>query len=70
MAMVTNNSIMVKPEKEWYLGFENVNIYPLVAEILGLKYDKKSIDGKFEVLRPILKQLNYIIISANKVKIV
>jgi predicted AlkP superfamily pyrophosphatase or phosphodiesterase len=36
-------------------GFENINIYPLVAAILGLKYDKKSIDGKLEVLSTILK---------------
>ena len=36
-------------------GFENVNIYPIVADILGLAYDKKTIDGKFEVLKPILK---------------
>jgi len=36
-------------------GFENVNIYPLVAEILGLKYDPKTIDGKLKVLSPILK---------------
>ena len=35
-------------------GFENVNIYPIVAHILGLAFDKKSIDGKFEVLKPIL----------------
>ena len=36
-------------------GFENVNVFPLVAHILGLQYDEKSIDGKFDVLRPILK---------------
>jgi predicted AlkP superfamily pyrophosphatase or phosphodiesterase len=36
-------------------GFENVNIYPIVAHILGLNYDAKTIDGKFEVLKPILK---------------
>jgi len=35
-------------------GFENVNVYPLVAEILGLTYDFK-IDGKLKVLKPILK---------------
>ena len=35
-------------------GFENVNIYPIVAHILGLAFDKKTIDGKFEVLKPIL----------------
>lgn len=36
-------------------GFENVNVYPLVAHLLGLDYDEKSIDGKLEVLSPILK---------------
>jgi len=35
-------------------SFENVNIYPLVAKILGLNYQEK-IDGKVEVLEPILK---------------
>lgn len=35
--------------------FENVNVYPLVAEILGLKIDEK-IDGKVKVLKPILKE--------------
>jgi len=33
--------------------FENVNIFPLIAEILGLRIGK--IDGKLSVLRPILK---------------
>jgi hypothetical protein len=36
-------------------GFENVNVYPLVAHILGLQYNPQAIDGKFEVLKPILK---------------
>ncbi len=36
-------------------GFENVHIYPLVAEILGLTYDFK-IDGKLKVLEGILKK--------------
>ena len=36
-------------------GFENVNIYPLVAQILGLTIDETKIDGKFKVLKPILK---------------
>jgi len=36
--------------------FENVNVYPLVAHILGLKYDEASIDGKFEVLKQIIKK--------------
>ncbi|MFC3361567.1 alkaline phosphatase family protein [Pedobacter fastidiosus] len=35
-------------------SFENVNIYPLIANILGLTYQEK-IDGKPEVLQPILK---------------
>ena len=35
-------------------GFENVNIYPLVANILGLKYDEAEIDGKLNILKPIL----------------
>jgi predicted AlkP superfamily pyrophosphatase or phosphodiesterase len=36
-------------------GFENVHVYPLVAHILGLKYNEQAIDGKFEVLKPIIK---------------
>lgn len=35
-------------------AFENVNIYPLIAKILGLNYTYK-IDGKEKVLAPILK---------------
>ena len=35
--------------------FENVNIYPLVAKILGLQIDEKQIDGKLEVLKNTLK---------------
>jgi len=35
-------------------AFENVNVYPLVAHILGLKITEK-IDGEFKVLQPILK---------------
>ncbi|MFC4212350.1 ectonucleotide pyrophosphatase/phosphodiesterase [Pedobacter lithocola] len=35
-------------------SFENVNIYPLIANILGLTY-QEQIDGKFEVLQSILK---------------
>jgi len=34
--------------------FENINVYPLVAEILSLKIDEK-IDGKLKILKPILK---------------
>lgn len=36
-------------------GFENVNVYPLVAHILGLQLDETKIDGRFKVLAPILK---------------
>lgn len=35
--------------------FENVNVYPLVAEILGLKI-KEKIDGNLKILNPILKK--------------
>ncbi len=35
-------------------AFENVNIYPMIAKILGLKITE-AIDGKIEVLQPILK---------------
>ncbi|MFT3933830.1 MAG: ectonucleotide pyrophosphatase/phosphodiesterase [Chitinophagaceae bacterium] len=36
-------------------GFENVHVYPLIANILGLSYSP-SIDGKPAVLQSILKQ--------------
>ena len=36
-------------------GFENIHIYPLITEILGLTYDRREIDGKLKVLKPILK---------------
>ena len=36
-------------------GFENVNVYPIVAKILGLTFDEKSIDGKLNVLSGALK---------------
>ncbi len=35
--------------------FENVNVYPLVAKILGLQIDENAIDGKLDVLRKTLK---------------
>lgn len=35
-------------------SFENVHIYPMIAHVLGLKV-KHQIDGKLEVLKPILK---------------
>jgi predicted AlkP superfamily pyrophosphatase or phosphodiesterase len=37
-------------------GFENVNVYPLIAHILGLKYDEGAIDGKLEGLKNTLKK--------------
>ena len=36
-------------------GFNNVHIYPLIAHILGLSYPKGEIDGKYKVLRKIVK---------------
>lgn len=36
-------------------GFENINVYPLIAKILGLKITE-PIDGKLQVLEPILKK--------------
>ena len=36
-------------------GFENVHVYPLIAKILGLQYDQKTIDGNLSVLKHILK---------------
>jgi predicted AlkP superfamily pyrophosphatase or phosphodiesterase len=38
-------------------AFENVNIYPLIAKILGLTYSQK-IDGKEKYITPILKLAN------------
>jgi hypothetical protein len=35
--------------------FTNVNVYPLVAEVLGLKIDQ-PIDGKLKVLYGILQE--------------
>ena len=37
-------------------GFENVNVYPLVAHILGLELDETKIDGRFKVLSNTLKK--------------
>lgn len=37
-------------------GFENIHVYPLIARLLGLKYEEKEIDGRAEVLKGILKQ--------------
>lgn len=36
-------------------GFANVHIYPMIARILGLSYRKKEIDGKYRVLRHIVR---------------
>ena len=36
-------------------GFENVNIFPLIATILGLNYNEDDIDGKLKILKPVLK---------------
>lgn len=36
-------------------SFENVNVYPLISNILGLPY-KEQIDGKIDVLKSILKK--------------
>ena len=36
-------------------AFENVNVYPLIAEILGLHYAEK-IDSNLKILKPILKK--------------
>lgn len=35
-------------------AFENIHIYPFIAEMLGMKYGK--IDGDIRVLRPVLKR--------------
>jgi len=43
-----------KPGKK-IKGFENVHVYPLVAKILGLKFDDKITDGKLNVLKHTLK---------------
>ena len=36
-------------------GFENIHVYPMIATILGLKYDASKIDGKKEILEQALK---------------
>jgi predicted AlkP superfamily pyrophosphatase or phosphodiesterase len=36
-------------------GFENVHIYPLIAHILGLRFDEQTIDGRLAALKSILK---------------
>jgi predicted AlkP superfamily pyrophosphatase or phosphodiesterase len=36
-------------------GFENVHVYPMIAKILGLRYDQKTIDGNLSVLKNTLK---------------
>lgn len=37
-------------------AFENIHVYPLIANILGLSYDSTAIDGSAKVLAPILKK--------------
>lgn len=37
-------------------GFENIHVYPLIASILGLKYEEGKIDGKKEVLEKITEK--------------
>lgn len=36
-------------------GFSNVHIYPMIARILGLTYSPQEIDGKYRVLRRIVR---------------
>ena len=36
-------------------GFDNVHIYPMIAHILGLEYSENEIDGKYRVLRKLVK---------------
>ena len=36
-------------------GFENVNVYPFIAKILGLTYDPTTIDGNINVLKKALR---------------
>jgi predicted AlkP superfamily pyrophosphatase or phosphodiesterase len=36
-------------------AFENVNVYPMIANILGLQVNESLIDGKLKELKPLLK---------------
>jgi predicted AlkP superfamily pyrophosphatase or phosphodiesterase len=36
-------------------AFENVNVYPMIANILGLQVSESLIDGKLKELKPLLK---------------
>jgi len=36
-------------------AFENVNVYPMIANILGLNVNESLIDGKLKELKPLLK---------------
>jgi hypothetical protein len=36
-------------------AFENVHVYPMIANILGLQVNESQIDGKLKELKPILK---------------
>ena len=47
-----NGDELLKPYGD---EFDNINVYPLVADILGLKIDEK-IDGKLKVLKSTLKR--------------
>lgn len=35
-------------------SFENIHIYPLIADLLNLSYDTTSIDGKYEILQKVV----------------
>lgn len=35
--------------------FENVHVYPFIAHLLGLSYSEKEIDGRWKVLRNVVK---------------
>jgi predicted AlkP superfamily pyrophosphatase or phosphodiesterase len=36
-------------------GFSNVHIYPMIARILELTYSRQEIDGKYRILRRIVR---------------
>lgn len=36
-------------------NFTNIHIYPMIAHLLGLKYNEEDIDGRFEVLKDVLE---------------
>jgi hypothetical protein len=53
---ITNIYINILLTSKVIEGFENVNIYPIIAHVLGLEFDENKIDGKLNVLKPILKK--------------